>query len=43
MRFTAAQMAKDIPDYKPETIRALKAWVDENPHFPPTSGERSCL
>lgn len=39
MRISAEEMIKNIPDYKPETIQALRKWLGENPHYPPTSGE----
>ena len=40
MRMSAEQMIKGIPDYDPEAVRALRKWLGENPHYPPTSGER---
>ncbi|XP_052129781.1 alpha-tocopherol transfer protein-like isoform X1 [Frankliniella occidentalis] len=43
MRWTAEEARKSIDDYKPETIEALQKWLQENPHYPPTSEESLIL
>ncbi|XP_034237514.1 uncharacterized protein LOC117642986 [Thrips palmi] len=43
MRVTAAEMAERIEDFNPETIHALRKWLDDQPHYPPTSEEQLIL
>lgn len=43
MRVTAAEMAERIEDFNPESIRSLRKWLDDQPHYPPTSEEQLIL
>lgn len=38
MRVSAAEMIAQVPDYNADSIKTLRKWLDENPHYPPTSG-----
>lgn len=39
MGVTAAEMAEKIEDFDPEAIKTLRKWLNEQPHYPPTSEE----